>query len=444
MTPPGRTAAFDIDHRTLRRLFDCYLLFIVYASFIPFIFNLDPNFIQWRLDIFFSRSLFRGVQRWSGSDIATNVLIYIPLGILLAGSWRQSHLASRSPVAPFVFGFAGLLLGFTIELGQTLCPFRSPSMLDALCNGVGTFIGALLSYPLFPAFNGVLGARMVGLLRRQSVVVLIAYVLLAPLVDALYPFEFKITIASVANGFSFSKLTFIRNGIPWLDLLFEKFVAFTVLGYLVATYNGRKRAPFKIVVVIAICGALAFGTEAVKLLTGRLFHAAAWLLALCGSTLGVVLERRLPYGDLSTSRNLLILAILAVGLLSYFQWEPFDWISRGELSWKVFQIEWSPLASYYWSDPRAALFDFLKKLHLSIPIGYLLSAHWDARSHLGNARALVTVMFIGLALEASQIMIRSRTPSITDVMTIAIGGWLGIQFYRFYHSIVTLNETTSD
>ena len=272
MTRPGQPVAFDLDHRSLRRLFDGYLLFIVYASFIPFIFNLDPNFIQWRLDIFFSRSLFRGVQRWSGSDVATNVLVYIPLGILMAGSWRQSHLASRSPVAPLVFGFAGLLLGFTIELGQTLCPYRSPSMLDALCNGVGASIGALWAYPLFPALQGVAGARIVGFLRRQSVLMVIAYVLIAPLAQALYPFEFTSSFAPVSNRFA--------SGMPWRALLVEKFILFAALGYLVATYHGRKQAQPHRLAAIAVCGALAGACEAVGQLTGRGFHADAWLFAL--------------------------------------------------------------------------------------------------------------------------------------------------------------------
>lgn len=75
MPTSGRPFSIDIGYRTVRRLLCCYLLFIVYASINPFHFSLDPNFIRWRLDIFFSRSLFRGVQRWSGSDEAAKLTV---------------------------------------------------------------------------------------------------------------------------------------------------------------------------------------------------------------------------------------------------------------------------------------------------------------------------------------------------------------------------------
>ena len=54
--------------------------------------------------------------------------------------------------------------------------------------------------------------------------------------------------------------------------------------------------------------------------------------------------------------------------------EPFDWISRGELRWKLQKIECFFFAAYYWSETRAVFFDLLNKLNLSIPIGQSLSA----------------------------------------------------------------------
>jgi hypothetical protein len=54
--------------------------------------------------------------------------------------------------------------------------------------------------------------------------------------------------------------------------------------------------------------------------------------------------------------------------------EPFAWISRGELRWKLQKIEWFFFAAYYWSETRAVFFDLLNKLNLSIPIGQSLSA----------------------------------------------------------------------
>ena len=107
MLPTGRPFAIDFDHRTIRRLLCCYLIFLIYASFIPFRFNLDPNFIRWRLEVFFSESLVDGIQRWSGTDIVNNILVYIPLGLLMTGSWNTTR-GKAFPRLPLVTALAGL------------------------------------------------------------------------------------------------------------------------------------------------------------------------------------------------------------------------------------------------------------------------------------------------------------------------------------------------
>jgi glycopeptide antibiotics resistance protein len=162
-----------------------------------------------------------------------------------------------------------------------------------------------------------------------------------------------------------------------------------------------------------------------------------------GATVGVVLERRVPYGILSNRRSLLVLTVIAVALLGYFQMEPFDWISRGELRWKLQQIEWLPFAAYYWSDPRAVLFDLLKKLYLSIPIGLLLSARMGQKHRRPRLPAVAVVALLGVIFEAIQLVIRSRTPSVTDVLVIALGGSIGALASRLYQSTQALNESTA-
>ena len=290
MPPSGLPFSVDIDYRRVRRLLCCYLLFIVYASFIPFHFNLDPNFVRWRLDIFFSRSLFRGVQRWSGSDVLTNILIYIPLGLLLTGSWYKKYGSNRSPTIPFVAGLAALFTGLAIELGQTLSPYRIPSMLDAICNGLGSFIGAALSYRLLPALNGALGTRIERLIRDQPILLLIVLVSLAPILDAVYPFDFKLAIGFFADNLAMGRLTLFQNGLSELDLLVEKIFNFAALGYLVAGYRTSTRLPSRAPIVLALCTAVALAIEAAKLtVANRTFHADNLIFALIGAAVGVAL-----------------------------------------------------------------------------------------------------------------------------------------------------------
>jgi len=441
MTQPSRPASINFDHRTLRRLLFCYLLFIVYASFIPFHFNFDPIFVRWRIDIFFSTWLFRGIPRWSGTDVVTNLLVYLPLGVLLAGSWQPRYSSNHSPIMPLVAGVAGLFAGLAIELGQTLSPLRTPSILDAICDSLGTFIGAALSYRLLPSLKGALGTRIERLIREQPILLLIIFVLLAPITDAVYPFDFKLTVGHFADNLAMGRLSLIRNGVPGLDMLVEKLCSFTAFGYLIAAQRASRRLPASAPKVLALSAALALAIEAVKLtLPTRTFHADNLVFALIGTAVGVALERRVPYRNLSSRLSLSVLTVFAIALLGYFQIEPFDWISRDELRWKFHQIEWLPFAAYYWSDPRAVLFDMLKKLYLSIPIGLLLSALVAQKYRGLRIQAVAGVALLGLIFEASQLVIRSRTPSVTDVLVITIGGWIGCLTSRLYQSTKALNE----
>ena len=443
MLPTGRPFAIDFDHRTIRRLLCCYLIFLIYASFIPFHFNLDQNFIRWRLEVFFSESLFDGIQRWSGTDVVTNILVYIPLGLLITGSWNTTR-GKAFPRLPLGTALAGLATGFVIELGQTLSPYRSPSMLDALCNALGTAVGAALSYRLLPELKGALGWRIQRSSCEQPILLLIAFVLLAPIADAIYPFDIKITIGVFADNLAMGRLTFLRNGLPSLNIFVEKFFTFATLGYLIAAHRTGRRLPTRALRVFAFCAALVIALESLKVMAAnRNFHFDNLVFALMGAAVGTALERHVPYDNLSIRRNLLVLTFLAIVLLGYFQMEPFDWVSRGELRWKIQQIEWFPFAAYYWSDPRAVLFDLLKKLYLSIPVGLLLSLVMRDAFHGRRLPAVAMTTLLGLILEAGQILIRSRTPAITDVLVIASGGWIGSLAGHLYQSTKALNQATA-
>lgn len=80
---------------------------------------------------------------WSVFDLVANVLVYIPLGFLLAlgltglpGRWTPAVLATL---------LAGAV-SFGLETLQTWLPSRVPSNLDLACNALGGLIGAVLAY----------------------------------------------------------------------------------------------------------------------------------------------------------------------------------------------------------------------------------------------------------------------------------------------------------
>gem|GEM_PF-2142897 len=84
------------------------------------------------------------------SDIAVNVIGFAPFGFFLARflAYLQGMKRRRVIVLVVVAGFA---FSLGIELAQVFLPGRSSQMSDLICDTVGTFVGACLSFrlPLF-------------------------------------------------------------------------------------------------------------------------------------------------------------------------------------------------------------------------------------------------------------------------------------------------------
>jgi VanZ family protein len=112
-----------------------YVFLIVYASLYPF--------AGWQdMGVPLQAYLFAGMPRyWTGFDLATNVLGYIPLGMLTVYA-LYPHLRRRGAITLAVL--LGVLLSGAMEAMQTLLPNRVPSNLDLATNSLGAVIGALI------------------------------------------------------------------------------------------------------------------------------------------------------------------------------------------------------------------------------------------------------------------------------------------------------------
>jgi VanZ family protein len=113
------------DRGNAIRLLIAFVALILYASFYPF----EPNWA----------GLSHVRLYWNGSttgDRVINVLAYMPLGLLLVA-------CGRGVVSATALGFA---LSLAVELGQNAAKHRNPNVYDLLTNGIGTALGAMLSF----------------------------------------------------------------------------------------------------------------------------------------------------------------------------------------------------------------------------------------------------------------------------------------------------------
>ena len=107
------------------------------------------------------------------------------------------RLQSRFRRVAFTAGLLGLLSGLVIESGQMFSPGRIASILDALCNGIGSATGAAAGYLLFRAFRGSFGLILLQLLRERPSLVLLAMLLIVSMADAYYPFNVTLDVSTV-------------------------------------------------------------------------------------------------------------------------------------------------------------------------------------------------------------------------------------------------------
>jgi VanZ family protein len=112
-----------------------YAALIVYGSLFPFV---VANTAGTSLLGFLTAP---APARYSTPDIVTNVLAYMPLGLLLALWWREKGLAASVMLATV----AGGALSFSMEFVQQFISSRVASLTDLITNTGGTLVGALLA-----------------------------------------------------------------------------------------------------------------------------------------------------------------------------------------------------------------------------------------------------------------------------------------------------------
>lgn len=431
---------------TFRWLLLFYSLFIVYGSFIPFFFNFDPNFIQWRWQTLVETLSQPRLRKYSTPDAVSNVLLFIPFGFFFTVHRMVGRRPSGILAIMLCSTAMGLLFSSAIEMGQTLTPMRTPSVFDILCNTGGSAAGALLGFHFHRQLGGVVAPWINFLIYRRPSLLVLLFVMLAPAVNSFYPFEITLDLSFLWDNLKRAQFLPLQQPLhrPWLELLLEKSLPFAAMSFLVmVNLPPRPGQGNQLIKGWLICAAMACALEMGKLFfAGRTFIANNLMFALAGAALGAGLYRPLTSAGKTPRRALTALLGLAVAVLGYFQLEPFDWIARQELIWKFYQIEWYPFTNYYWADPRAALFDLLKKIYLTIPVGYLLSAAVSRTDRKANSHAIAMAALLGLALETLQLLVRSRTPSLTDVLIIATGAALGVRAHLLYLSIKHTNESS--
>src|SRR6218665_139311 len=207
---PGDGAAFaPLRHRSSAApLAMLYAALIVYASLSPF--------SGWRLPIGVPWWGFAHVpwpRYWTGFDVVSNLLGYIPLGTLvfvalLRSGWRSVSSAACSALA-------GTALSLAMESLQNYLPQRVPSGMDWALNAGGTVIGVLLAW----AVHGLGGVQRWQILRDRWFIARsaggLALLLLWP-IGLLFPAPVPMGLGQVLDRLQ-ALIAEELQGTPWAD-----------------------------------------------------------------------------------------------------------------------------------------------------------------------------------------------------------------------------------
>lgn len=428
----------DSEDKTARYLLWAYCVFILYGCFIPFHFNFDPNFVRWRWVVFLTESLQEDIARPSLSDIVSNILLFVPFGILSVCARRANRTDRVGFLAILCTTSYGLLFAIIIESGQTVAPGRDPSIRDAACNGFGAFIGAVCATLFIRDYWKYLRSEFIRALFRAPSLLLLAYLICGILLDSYFPFEVTLDVSSVWHNLKNSQILPFRSSSDayWLNLSIDRGIPYGVIAYLFLINLRRSSRLLTAGLAWLLTIVIACAIELGKLFfAGRAFHADNVVVASVGALLGVVLFPRFCAVASAKRHQEAIWFTLVVGFLLYFELSPFDWIAPSELPGRFSAFEWLPFKSYYYGEPIAALFDLQKKVYSFIPLGFF-AAGFVSTQAAGRSRLKTVALcfFVAVGLELFQIGLQSRIPSTGDMIIFSFSAWLGVILFDVINS----------
>ena len=349
---------------------------IVYGSLFPFRFE-GPA--QWRAA---AEAL---LASWpvltSRGDIASNLLLYTPLGFFGARA-----AARLSPAAAILLtALAGAALSIAIELLQYRLTWRSTAMSDVYMNCAGCLAGALAGALLPLALGRAWAGREPG--RGFAGLALTAW-----LGWRLFPYVPALDWRKVESAL----LPLLAGGRPPALESFRHFAAWIAAAMLLEGLLGPQRRRLAFAALVAAVLGLRCLIVGVVLTPAEVLGAGAALLLWSAGLAGLESRARIALA--------LLAAAIALGAL-----EPFVFMAQPR------PFSWTPFRSMLVGSAETNARAFLEKSFLYAALLWLL-----LRSGLRFVWATLIALAFVAALKWGQTWLPRRSGEITDVAMVAI------------------------
>ena len=387
-----------------------FVAYAVWGSLFPFDFHAVP--LPDAAALFWTRWA-SDAGPWSLTDLLSNVLLFLPIGLLLSA-------AIRGRTAPLLTIASAAGLSVVIEFAQAFVSWRTPSIVDVAAEVIGAACGVVIWRLMSAEIDRVL-RTVVGVVRRSTVaerVLLACCAVFA--VGWLLPADFTLRPGEIADKYEHKRLL-----LPWMpspdaatpgELAAIAAAAVPVgLAAVVCGGTGTRRRSAASGALIAASGLIALGAIQVPVFS-RTTDANELLAALGGSTAGaiaaVALQRPQVTGVEWRALRLTAVVLLWVCAVVVFEWWPFKIAVDG--SHVQFEtIVWSR-APFRWPSSAA---DVVPGAVLAAVAGAFVQPRLDPRF-----RRLQTMLVIGFAgavfavCEGGRVALAGGRPTLLSVV----------------------------
>lgn len=369
--------------------------------------------------------------RTSRTDLVSNFVFYIPLGLLLATRATVRRGAARAP-ALIATVLVVLATSLTAECLQLFSAGRISSAQDVLMNAAGGTVGGLAGIAL--------GRRAWVWLRRRirlrwvrrpvSLAGILLLVLLAA--DAAFPYRPTLDVSEVVRNVRNSRFS-LGAGLalhPWHRWVVCRAGVYAVLAVLLAVSSMRHLRP-RWLYGAAVAAGFAAAAEPLKVfIVSRCMNVANVLVSACGAAAGGLFGMAMA-GRISKRAKVALAVALVAGYVVYLEWTPFAfaWDSEAALAKVPWGAEWLPLYHYAMGAGANDVRLFVRTLVLLATLTHVAGLGWRRLSRGTRwsraCKAALLAGVLGLILEMGQFLLPGRVPSVTDVFCFALGGLIG-------------------
>lgn len=411
-----------------------YAVLLVYASLMPFDFSFDAD-INKSLSSFWNHWPFNPGARISGSDVVSNLALYIPLGWILAVRLRLANrriLFSMATTCSICF-----VTSLSVEFLQTFIISRVSSASDLCLNTISGGVGAVMGV----IYGNALWIKGIKWLRQswESRPVIITVLIFAGLLmaDAFSPFMPTLLLKQLWHSLKESHFNVVQGFLihPWHWWMVQRFLVYFFLTLLFAGCIKGKNEVKKILYAALFVALFSLFLEMGKLfIVSRSFNIANPLASSAGCMAAAAVFIGRPFVEKISTRKKLEVAICFLFLyLFYLAWFPFNFAWDYERVQNLFAspIRLLPLYDYAMGATLNHARLFIQSLFLLGALVYILRVRygWFENPGTGIWFAAIFCGILGILQEGGSFL-SSRTPSATDIYCFALGGSMGAWIKR--------------